>query len=147
MKSLNPRFEDFNKEDYQTDFHIHLKKIDQVETYNAKIRHINKTTNTARLDGSMNITGVYDHRVFFKTLLGVPVREYPDKEYVMYNCPFKDHNDRKPSFRVHKKGYYCYGCQKKGNYWQFLKDYYNLNDRLVREHFMKLKTNENISYN
>jgi len=53
---------------------------------------------------------------FHFSLQGVPLREYPDKEYVRYNCPFKDHEDRKPSFPVHKKGY-CYGCQKKGNYW------------------------------
>lgn len=23
----------------------------------------------------------------------------------MYNCPFKDHDDKKPSFRFHRKGY------------------------------------------
>ncbi|MBW4256580.1 hypothetical protein KTG15_02590 [Methanobacterium sp. YSL] len=139
MKSLNPHVEDFNKEDYQTDFHKHLQKIDQVETYNAKIRSINKTTSTARLDGSMDFTGVYDHRVFFKSILGVPVREYPDKEYVMYNCPFQDHDDRKPSFRVHKRSYYCYGCQKKGNYWQFLKEYNGWDDKMVKKYFQKVK--------
>ena len=139
MKSLNPHVEDFNKEDYQTDFHKHLKKIDQVEKYNAKIRSISKTTKTARLGGSMDFAGGYDHRVFFKSILGVPVREYPDKEYVMYNCPFQDHDDRKPSFRVHKRGYYCYGCQKKGNYWQFLKEYNGWDDKMVKKYFQKAK--------
>jgi DNA primase len=71
------------------------------------------------------------HRVFFRSILGDPVKEYPDKDYFMYNCPFQDHEDKKPSFRVHKKGYYCYGCQKKGNYWQFLKDYNKWDDEKV----------------
>lgn len=61
--------------------------------------------------------------------------EYPDKEYLMYSYPFQDHDARKPSFRVHKKGYYCYGCQKKGNYWQFYKDYYGWDDDNVRPHY------------
>ncbi|AUB54905.1 hypothetical protein BK007_01970 [Methanobacterium subterraneum] len=138
-KSLHPHVEDFSREDYQTDFHKHLQKIDLVETYNARVKRINKPPNKASLDGSKNFNGVYDHRVFFKSILGDPVREYPDKEYVMYNCPFHDHDDRKPSFRVHKKGYYCYGCQKRGNYWQFFKDYYGLNNGGVKKYLQKLK--------
>lgn len=134
MKSLNPHFEDFNKEDFQTDFHKHLQKIDLVETYNAKIRSFNRTPNKLRLDGPKNFNGVHDHRVFFKSILGDPIKEYPDKEYVMYNCPFQDHNDRKPSFRVHKMGYYCYGCQKRGNYWQFLRDFNGWDDKKVRQY-------------
>ncbi len=134
IRSLNTHVEGFNKEEYQTDFHKHLQKIDQVETYNAKVKSIDRTLYKARLEGSKNFNGVYDHRVFFNTVLGDPVREYPDKEYVMYNCPFQDHKDRKPSFRVHKKGYYCYGCQKRGNYWQFIKDFYGLNNSQVREY-------------
>jgi DNA primase len=78
------------------------------------------------------------HRVFFRSLLGDPVRSYPDKEYVMYNCPFQDHNDKKPSFRVHKKGYYCYGCQKRGNYWQFIKDYHAWSDEKVKKYLKKI---------
>ncbi|MBF4473916.1 CHC2 zinc finger domain-containing protein [Methanobacterium formicicum] len=144
MKSLNPHIEDFNWEDYQTDFHKHIQKIDLVETYNAQVRNVNKTTNIVRSNGSNNFNGVYDHRVFFKSILGDPVREYPDKEYVMYNCPFKDHNDRKPSFRVHKKGYYCYGCQRRGNYWEFLKDYYNWNNERVKQFFKTSHIKKNI---
>lgn len=141
-KSLNPHIEEFNRDYYQTDFHKHLQKIDLVESYNAKMRNINRTPTQVSLDGSKNFNGVYDHRIFFKSILGEPVRKYPDKEYVMYNCPFQEHEDKKPSFRVHKKGYYCYGCQKRGNYWQFFKDYYGCEDKQVREHIQKgLKTN------
>ena len=138
-KSLNPFVEDFNREDHQTDFHKHLQKIDSVESYNAKVSSMNQTTNKVILGRSKIFKGIYDHRVFFKSILGDPVREYPDKEYVMYNCPFQDHNDRKPSFRVHKKGYYCYGCQKRGNYWQFLKDYKGWDDNKVKMYFQKVK--------
>jgi hypothetical protein len=134
MRSMNPDVEDFNKENYQTDFHRHLQKIDLVETYNAKVRSINRTQNKVKLGHSRNFKRFYDHRVFFKSILGDPIKEYPDKEYVMYNCPFQDHEDRKPSFRVHKKGYYCYGCQKRGNYWQFLKDYYGWNDKSIKKY-------------
>jgi len=132
-KSLHPHVEDFIRVDYQTDFHKHLQKIDLVESYNANVRSVNETINMVRIDGSKNLKGFYDHRVFFKSILGDPEREYPDKEYVMYNCPFKGHDDRRPSFRVHKKGYYCYGCQKKGNYWQFLKDYNGWDDDQVKK--------------
>lgn len=139
-KSLNPYVEDFKKGDYQTDFNKHLKKIDLVETYNARVRNMNKSTKEVNLSSSKNFKGIYDHRVFFKSILGDPVREYSDKEYVMYNCPFKDHDDKKPSFRVHKKGYYCYGCQKKGNYWQFFKDFNGWSDNKVRQYINTIKT-------
>ncbi|MCC7559755.1 MAG: hypothetical protein KO318_04915 [Methanobacterium sp.] len=138
-KSLHPHVEDFSRENYQTDFHKHLQKIDLVETYNARVKNINKTSNKVSLGGSKNFNGVYDHRVFFNSILGDPAREYPDKEYVMYNCPFKDHNDRKPSFRVHKKGYYCYGCQRRGNYWQFLRDFHDLDDMQIRKYLINLR--------
>ncbi|AUB59382.1 hypothetical protein BK009_01005 [Methanobacterium subterraneum] len=143
MKSLHPHIEDFDRVDFQTDFHKHLQKIDLVETYNSRVKSANRTTNKARLGGSKNFKGVHDHRAFFKSILGKPVREYPNKEYVMYSCPFQDHDDKKPSFRVHKKGYYCYGCQKKGNYWQFFKDYHGWNDEQVRQHF-KTEIKKNI---
>jgi len=137
--SLHPHVEDFSREEYQTNFHKHLQKIDLVETYNAKVKSLNKAQNKVPSDGSKNFKGVHDHRVFFKSILGDPVREYPDKEYVMYNCPFKDHDDRKPSFRVHKKGYYCYGCQRRGNYWQFLGDFYDLDDMQIRKYLINLR--------
>ncbi|MFA0834153.1 MAG: CHC2 zinc finger domain-containing protein [Methanobacterium formicicum] len=137
--SLHPHVEEFNREEYQTNFNKHLQKIDLVETYNARVKHMNKFSNKVSLDGPKNFNGVYDHRVFFKSFLGDPVREYPDKEYVMYNCPFKDHDDKKPSFRVHKTGYYCYGCKRRGNYWQFYKDFYKWDDLLIRQHSKNLQ--------
>ncbi len=41
---------------------------------------------------------VEDHRIFFKSIRGEPVRNISEKEYPMYNCPFPDHDDNKPSF-------------------------------------------------
>ncbi|MBP2045147.1 CHC2 zinc finger domain-containing protein [Methanobacterium aggregans] len=122
-KSLNPSVESFEREHYSTNFHKHLQEIDVVEEYNTKMRKPKETVKN-QFKGSKDSGPVEDHRVFFKSLLGDPVREYPEKEYVMYQCPFSDHEDLKPSFRVHKTGYYCYGCQRRGNYWQFLKDCY-----------------------
>lgn len=94
-----------------------------------------KETAETQFDGSKYSGPVEDHRVFFKPILGDPIREYPEKEYLMYNCPFSDHDDLKPSFRVHKTGYYCYGCQRRGNYWQFLKDCYGWRDEEIKQHF------------
>jgi len=59
----------------------------------------------------------------------------------MYKCPFKDQDDKKPSFRVHKNGSYYYGFQRKGNYWQFLKDYYGWDDEQVK---MYLKAHKSL---
>ena len=97
-----------------------FQKIDLLENHNTKVKEINQKKNINHLNTPKKF--INDHRLFFKSILGEPEREYPEKEYMMYKCPFKDHEDKKPSFRVHKNGYYCYGCQKKGNYWQFYKD-------------------------
>ena len=75
---------------------------------NEKNKWVNKKS-------KQSFSNIKDHRIFFKELLGDPVREYPDKEYVMYCCPFPDHDDYKPSFKVHKTNYECYGCGRKGN--------------------------------
>ena len=75
-----------------------------------------------------------------RKFLGEPEKEYPEKEYVMYRCPFKDHPDNKPSFRVHKTGYNCYGCGKSGNYWQFLKDYNGWDDNQVKHYLKSART-------
>jgi hypothetical protein len=135
-KSLAPGVESFYREDFITDFHLHLQEIDKIEEHNAKIKE-NIEINNKKQYGSNKIKFVDDHRVFFKSILGEPIKEYPEKEYVMYQCPFPDHDDKKPSFRVHRCGYYCYGCLKKGNYWQFLKDYYGWDDLLVRNFLKK----------
>lgn len=121
-RALSPEVKNFYREDFITDFHLHLQEIDKIETHNAKIKD-NIRRNNKKQYRLNKIKFIDDHRTFFKSILGEPVKEYPEKEYVMYNCPFPDHDDNKPSFRVHRCGYYCYGCLKKGNYWQFLKDY------------------------
>lgn len=134
-KSLNPLIESFNISDYTSNFNIHLQKIDEILEKDDKFQKATKKEhNTLSYPKFKN--RVKDHRIFFENLLGKPEREYPEKEYVMYKCPFHDHEDNKPSFRVHKTGYYCYGCERKGNYWQFLKDYYHWNDNEVKN-FLK----------
>ncbi len=134
--SRNPRVHDFQREDYSTNFHEHLQKIDLVESHNSQIKSklMKKPVLTWKDKKSSKLI---DHQEFFKSLLGMPEREYPAKKYVMYHCPFKDHEDKKPSFMVHAKGYKCYGCGKKGNYWQFFKDFHGWNNEMIREFLMK----------
>jgi hypothetical protein len=139
-KALAREVESFYREDFITDFHLHLQEIDKIEAHNAQIKE-NVRRNNKKQYGSNKIKFIDDHRVFFKSILGDPVKEYPEKEYVMYNCPFPGHDDKKPSFRVHRCGYYCYGCLKKGNYWQFLKDCYGWSDEGVKKHLNSLKKN------
>lgn len=131
-RALTPTVEPFNQLDYFSNFNDHLQEIDKRLEHNREIKEAERQAeaklNPSKVSSYKNI----DHRLFFKNLLGEPEGEYPEKEYVMYNCPFQDHKDHTPSFRVHKTGYYCYGCQKKGNYWQFLKDYNNWNDGQVK---------------
>jgi len=117
-RSLDHCVENFEIEMHWTNFSKHLQKIDEIEYYNSKFR---KKTPKLEVAIGNNFKSVGDHRIFFRQILGAPVREYPEKEYVMYHCPFYDHEDKKPSFRVNKNGYYCYGCGRRGNYWQFLK--------------------------
>lgn len=72
-----------------------------------------------------------DLRDFLKKILGEPQKEF--KDYIQYNCPFGDHNDSKPSFTVYKTNYICFGCNRKGNYWQFLKDFYGMSDYQIKK--------------
>jgi len=95
-KALAPEVKSFYREDFITDFHLHLQEIDKIEAHNAQIKE-NIRRNNKKQYGSNKIKFVDDHRVFFKSILGEPVKEYPEKEYVMYNCPFPDHDDKKPS--------------------------------------------------
>lgn len=46
-------------------------------------------------------------------------------------CPFPDHAEKTPSFSVSSSSqlYYCFGCKKGGNLFNFLKDYQGLNFR------------------
>ncbi len=134
-KSLEPVITPFNIENHSTQFNKHLQLIDQIIVDNQLTK--SKKSKLQIKKFSKNYTGNdIDHRSFFKKILGEPEKEYPEKEYVMYCCPFKDHTDNKPSFMVHSKGYKCYGCGKSGNYWQFLKDYKGWDDNQV-EHYLK----------
>ncbi|MBW4257866.1 hypothetical protein KTG15_09210 [Methanobacterium sp. YSL] len=117
-KSLNPVVETFQKEDYFSSFGSHLKTIDPILKHNEEIRKNKEVVERAKWGNKENFksfNGVDDHRDYFKKLLGPPRSEHPDKEYVMYCCPFPNHQDNKPSFKVHRTGYECYGCGKKGN--------------------------------
>ena len=140
-KSLFPIIESFNKTEYLTDFNLHLQSIDKIVAYNDEIRKEFRQSkiNQKKIHHTRvgNIGKINDHRLFFKSILGDPEDEYPDKEYVMYKCPFNDHEDHKPSFRVHKTGYKCYGCNRKGNYFQYYKDYYGWTNEQVKTHLKK----------
>ncbi|PIT99296.1 MAG: DNA primase [Bdellovibrionales bacterium CG10_big_fil_rev_8_21_14_0_10_45_34] len=43
-------------------------------------------------------------------------------------CPFPDHKEKTPSFRVNevKQAFYCFGCGKSGNVFSFYQKYYGL---------------------
>jgi len=69
------------------DFHVLLQEIDKIETHNAQIQE-NIRKNNKKQYGSKKIKFIDDRRVFFKSILGDPVKEYPEKGYVMYHCPF-----------------------------------------------------------
>ena len=87
-KSLNPDVRLFRKENYLSSFGEYLKKIDPVLSHNEKVQKINNEVKNVGIKRFKSFKGIDDHRVFFKELLGIPEREYPNKEYVMYRCPF-----------------------------------------------------------
>lgn len=138
-KALSPGIEPFSREAYYSTFGEYLQGIDPILKHNMEVEKKQRTTTQGNLDKPLNPM-VDDHRLFFKSILGEPEGEYPEKEYLMYRCPFPGHDDNKASFRVHKAGYYCYGCGKKGNYFQFLKEYHGWSDEEVKNH---LKTGIN----
>lgn len=138
-RSLNPIVEPFSIENHYTQFNGHLQNIDHTLEDNRQIKSAESATKIKCHPNSYNSYDGVDHLSFFNDFLGEPVSKYLDKEYVMYCCPFTDHNDNKPSFRVFKTGYNCYGCSRKGNYWQFLKDYYNWDDIQVK-HYLNSKS-------
>ncbi|ADZ10522.1 hypothetical protein Metbo_2308 [Methanobacterium lacus] len=91
VRSLDPHIKNFDVVKYRTNLYKHLQKIDEIEYYNSKIR---KTTSKPKRTTGNNFKSVEDQRILFRQILGVPVHEYPEKEYVMYNCPFHDHEDK-----------------------------------------------------
>lgn len=137
-KSLKPVVEPFSIGNHSTNFNEHLQVIDETLECNrqTELSQSEKVNKYVPMNYSKLCTN--DHRSFFKEILGEPVSEYPEKEYVMYCCPFNDHPDNKPSFRVYKMGYNCYGCNRRGNYWQFLKDFNGWDDKQVKQY---LKSN------
>lgn len=141
-KSLNPKVQPFHKDNYLSSLDEHLHLIERVLAQNERLeKKREKEVNS----GTKNIKGphaVEDHREWFKSILGEPPYIAPNKPYVMYNCPFPDHEDNKPSFMVHITGYKCKGCGKKGNYFQFLKDYNGWTDEEVKKHLKSLKSNK-----
>jgi hypothetical protein len=130
--SLNPIIDSFDIENHYTRLDLHLKKIDKILEYNYQT-DLEKKKELVKIHPLNRSFNNLDHRSFFKDILGEAEKEYPDKEYVMYCCPFPDHEDNSPSFRVHKTGYLCYGCQRKGNYWEFLKEYNKWTDEDVKK--------------
>lgn len=119
-KALKPQVEFFQVEDYLTNFNSYLLKIDEIESKNAEIEINGPKFSRKGID--LGVGNTIDHVEWFKKVLGPPERK--TSRYVQYVCPFPDHNDTDPSFTVYKNGYYCFGCGKKGNSWQFLK-YFN----------------------
>lgn len=53
----------------------------------------------------------------------------PSSGGFMGRCPFPDHAEKTPSFSVSetKQVYHCFGCQKSGNLFSFLRDYHGMN--------------------
>ncbi len=137
-KSIAPRIDPFTREAYYSGFGEYLQEIDLILKHNSKIPKENQIK-AAGVNKNKSFTIVGDHRLFFKSIIGEPIKEYPGKDYVMYRCPFQDHEDYNPSFQVNKTGYKCYGCNRKGNYFQFLKDYNKWSDEEVKIHLRNMK--------
>jgi 5S rRNA maturation endonuclease (ribonuclease M5)/archaellum biogenesis ATPase FlaH len=61
----------------------------------------------------------------------------------LINCPLPDHNDQNPSFAIYRRtnSWYCYGCNRGGNVFTFLKHFHDFS---VRDTFYFLKKNYNL---
>ena len=79
-----------------------------------------KTKNLSSVD-SIDFSNI-DMRSLVSKVLGSPEREYSN--YSMFKCPF--HNDNNPSLKVSAKYCSCYSCGFYYNYYDFIKEYYNL---------------------
>lgn len=63
--------------------------------------------------------------------------------YLVANCPFPNHADSSPSFKVKTPGnetYCCFGCQAKGDVLDFIRDYHHLNGVSDAIHYLTGKT-------
>ncbi len=135
-KALNPTVEPFNTSDYLTSLNNHLKELDRTIPFNQPVKHQRRSHKTGNNRRWVPVGSGIDNRQFFREYIGPPEREYTN--YDAYNCPFPDHQDNNPSFVVYDSGYKCYGCDRKGNYWQFLKDRRNMSDSQIRK-YLELK--------
>lgn len=133
--SKNPKTTHFDKKNYFSNFDEFLVKYDDVISLNKGLNEYSKPKHVSFKRRYINMENS-DQRSFFRDIIGAPQREYVN--YDMYHCPFPDHHDSNPSFLVHENGYKCYGCQRKGNYWQFLKDYNNWSDEEVKKYLKSL---------
>ena len=135
---LNPTPNGFKKRRHMSKFDKHLREIDKrLKEREELTKKTKNKPHPAKIKYRERGSPI-DHREFFKALIGEPVREYAGKEYVMYNCPFQDHDDEHPSFKVHKTGgYECYGCGRKGNYYDFLKEFYGYSNKQIRKYMRK----------
>lgn len=64
-----------------------------------------------------------DMRTLVSKVIGSPEREYSN--YSMFKCPF--HSDNNPSLKVTAKYCSCYSCGFYYNYYDFIRNYFNLN--------------------
>ncbi len=135
-KSVDPLVQRFDLNKELTALDYHLGVIDGILQNNKELTKNNYGYNSIKQGNDYVDFYNMDHRVFFKKILGVPVREY--KNYVVYHCPFTDHPDHHPSFIVHQHGYKCYGCKRRGNYWQYLKEFKGWSDEQVRVYICKI---------
>ena len=136
-RAQDPKIQSFNVHNHLTSFDIHLKKIDEILSHNAKIQHKSKKIYDS-FKSLQSFPGSYDNRTFFKKIIGEPVNEY--ENYNMYRCPFPDHDDIKPSFMVHSNGYKCYGCNRNGDCMQFLKEYNGWDDNQLEQYLKAAQT-------
>ena len=139
--SLNPKNtlkEPLNLEMYHTWFGEYLKEKIDAPIYLNQLLNPTIDKKIPLQSTHSNFFKDSDHRMLIKNILGEP--DASNDNYSKYLCPFNDHKDSSPSFTVYENGYYCFGCQKHGNFWQFLKDYYNWNNNQVKKY---LKSTQN----
>lgn len=142
-KALNPTVEPFKISNYLTSLKKHLEELDKTIPLNQHKPHQRRTQITRNNKKWIPVSSSIDNRMFFRDIIGPPEREYT--HYDVYHCPFPDHSDNKPSFIVYNSGYKCYGCNRRGNYWQYLKERRNMNDTEIRK-YLKHKKFKNFVY-
>lgn len=73
---------------------------------------------------------------------GIKIKKY------MCNCPF--HKDNSPSMKIYDKSFYCFSCNRTGDFIEFVKQYFNLNfqeamEKINYDFNLGLKTKNRIS--